>query len=528
MNKIHKILLFCMLLNLTTQTFSANFRFGGFGSENPEKGLYNKVYCEAGKDLYFQEELTSSEEYKKATDEEKQEMLKEFFLNKKAKSNLYITGKSSLQSLALPALATLIAYRYRERLVGVPQAVIFGGLSIFSYTTHFISEKFFDGFTSIAEAIKNFWFPNNEAKNLEFEQLELKYVQKKPWITKELQDIIEQKFIDSRCLSFSDAKINKETTEFLRTVINLPYKIKSIDYDEKKLDEIFLGYSDQTKSKLKNFCALHMLKSKSNLSGKTATYFYGAPGTGKTRAAILIAETLGVEFEIISLSDVESLIGSQEKRGKLLEALTNGNNKKSKNMIILLDDADKIIGQKDEYVLVSLLLTLLEAETKNFKSPYLDGAEIDISNLGIILAGNTQITDPALRSRLNIIEFDNYTLEKKQEIVWKNLLKNLIKESNANNSKLQIQESDFTEEDKENINELVKQDKDPGFRTIKINLEKYFACKILQKYFNKAENCKQIILDAKPKIVEQEKKEQENIDGKLLLQDLLKDIKEKP
>jgi hypothetical protein len=123
--------------------------------ENPEKGLYNKVYCEAGKDLYKQEEVTSTEEYQKATDEEKEKMLEDLFIRKKSMANLYISGKKALKDVSIPVGIFILGIIFHDSFKKIPKVLIYGGTTMIAYT---LSEKFMDGSTQLAKLLETFYF----------------------------------------------------------------------------------------------------------------------------------------------------------------------------------------------------------------------------------------------------------------------------------------------------------------------------------------------------------------------------------
>lgn len=109
-----------------------------------------------------------------------------------------------------------------------------------------------------------------------------------------------------------------------------------------------------TKSLLKDICnqAEHQLtvlnhwgmKQKISYGRSVSALFSGSPGTGKTMAAQVIADSLGLDIYRIDLSQVkDKYIGETEKR--LKEVFDQA---EKSNMIILFDEADALFGKRSE------------------------------------------------------------------------------------------------------------------------------------------------------------------------------------
>jgi ATP-dependent Lon protease len=149
---------------------------------------------------------------------------------------------------------------------------------------------------------------------------------------------------------------------------------------------------------------------------------------------------------------------------------------------LLIDDADRILLRQDKQDLCSFILTLLEPETKSFYSPYL-GVNIDISNLGLILAGNLEVNDEALANRLYRIYFESYDTPYKKEVAWNTILPSCLLPYTGAEAQFHFNQSDLTPEDIDDINKIVENDTDSGFRSLKNKILEFIEDKVLARYF---------------------------------------------
>jgi ATP-dependent Lon protease len=165
-------------------------------------------------------------------------------------------------------------------------------------------------------------------------------------------------------------------------------------------------------------------------------YLYGPPGTGKTTFVENLGKSLGLPVCHLSLADnkkslfgddVNSFRSSQEKTEEQLfraifNCFVNGG---VTNPIIFFDEAGDLIQSLDggkesnNYGRASLLITLklfLNAESSLL--PIMRGeVKLDMSKATIILAGNYEIKDKALKSRITTITFDALTPDQKARII---------------------------------------------------------------------------------------------------------------
>jgi len=175
--------------------------------------------------------------------------------------------------------------------------------------------------------------------------------------------------------------------------------------------------------------------------------FVGLQGVGKTTMAKSIAQTLGRKFVRISLGalgSVTQLRGQSRAHldaepGQVIKALVRVG---TMNPVILLDEIDKVSGQKEilSDVMAALLEILDPEQNSTFIDHYVD-YHVDLSNVMFICTANNLGTlSAALLDRLEVIRFTSYSDEEKIVIAKNYLLSRVIEATALRPDQLVIEE----------------------------------------------------------------------------------------
>lgn len=237
---------------------------------------------------------------------------------------------------------------------------------------------------------------------------------KKPYLNKDHIHAIEETFRYWHVLNENagDSAAKKQFAR-LKELLSLPMcSMPSIIIDnvEKKVNKLISTYSEELQIQMKNFIQQLIIstyeKGKVDKKLVNPTYFLGDPGVGKTRFATKILEILGIPYKLLLMPNAknEQIIGSSRvepwsstyELGIIFEALRVS---KHKNIVILLDEVDKALRKKDDFInggqqqkefLLSWLLYVLDSETVKTKCEVFN-FEIDISRVSFVLIGNENI-----------------------------------------------------------------------------------------------------------------------------------------
>ncbi len=290
---------------------------------------------------------------------------------------------------------------------------------------------------------------------------------------------------------------------YIEWLADLPWSKSSDDQinvkkAEKILDEDHYGL-EKVKERIVEYLAVRNLKQERNPDGVVRgpiLCFSGPPGVGKTSLGKSIARAIGREFVRMSLGGVrdEAEIRGHRRTyigalpGRIIQSMKKAG---TNNPVFMLDEIDKL-GSDFRGDPSSAMLEVLDPEQNDsFSDHYLE-VNFDLSKVMFITTANYQdAIPPALRDRMEILDFSGYIEDEKIKIAQRHLIPKQIEENGLTKKEVSL--------DKAAISELVRSyTRESGVRNLEreiANVLRKIARDMIEKTFKKIRVTKAKVLE---------------------------------
>ncbi len=244
---------------------------------------------------------------------------------------------------------------------------------------------------------------------------------------------------------------------YIEWLSDLPWSFSSkdrIDLIEAKkiLDEDHYGL-DKVKERIIEYLAVRNLKQRKKPDGSVRgpiLCFGGPPGVGKTSLGRSIARSMGREFVRLSLGGVrdEAEIRGHRRTyigalpGRIIQSIKKAG---KNNPVFMLDEIDKL-GSDFRGDPSSALLEVLDPEQNHsFSDHYLE-VDFDLSNVMFIATANYQdAIPPALRDRMEVLDFSGYIEDEKVQIAKRHIVPKQVEENGLTKSDVTFDDGSLKE-----------------------------------------------------------------------------------